>query len=148
MRLTGLISKYRVLGFDFGLKRIGVASGNTQTQTAQSIAIISSNDGTPDWQSLDRLIEEWRPEKLVVGLPVSMAGDETDISRKARGFGDRLSKRYGLNIDYCDERLSSNQANTLIRELTPKGKRIRKKSNAAIDHIAAQLILETYFQND
>jgi len=137
------MKNHRILAFDFGLKRIGIAAGNTQTKTSQPIKIINNNK---DWTHFDKIINEWRPGKLVVGLPISMDGNETVISRHAREFGKQISKRYGLDVEFCDERLSSKEAKYRIEaNKFPEGK---PKSTNGIDHLSAQLILETYFQNE
>ena len=139
------MSSIRVLGFDFGLKRIGVATGNSNTKTCQALSTVRSNQGTPDWHALDRIIDEWRPHQLVVGLPLSMNGDESEMSGLARKFGASLTNRYQLDVNYVDERLSSLAADDLLKESTPIGKKGKSKQSGARDNLAAQLILETYF---
>ena len=135
----------RVLGFDYGQVRIGVAVGNRITGTAQALVTVKSINSIPDWQQLEKLIIEWRASKLVVGLPLSMAGEETVMSTEARKFGRSLAERSGLEVVFVDERLSSVAADNLIQEITPERKKIRKKHTRQRDNLAAQLILETYF---
>ena len=136
----------RVLGFDFGLKRIGTATGNRVTKTCQALTTIRSSQGTPDWVAVDRLIDEWKPAELVVGLPVSMAGEETGMSVLCRIFGASLADRYALSVTYTDERLSSNAADNLLSAATPTGRKKRYSHAGARDNLAAQLILETFFE--
>ena len=138
-------SNTRILGFDYGLKRIGIATGNTITKTSQPLVTIVSKGSKPDWQEIEKIINEWKPSLLVVGLPISMDGKETDISRKARRFGASLSERVKLNIIYVDERLTSTEADRIIKNMTPDRKKISKKHISMRDNLAAQLILETYF---
>ncbi len=135
----------RVLGFDYGHVRIGVAVGNGATGTAEALTTVRSKNTVPDWQQLDQLIREWKASRLVVGLPLSMAGEETAMSAQARKFGRSLAERSGLEVDFVDERLSSVAADQLIQEITPERKKIRKKHTRQRDNIAAQLILQTYF---
>ena len=135
----------RILGFDYGHVRIGVAVGNKITGTAQALVTIRSRNKIPDWDQLGRVIREWKASRLVVGLPLSMSGDETIMSAAARKFGKSLSERSGLDVDYVDERLSSVAADQLIREITPDKKKTRKKHTSQRDNMAAQLILQTYF---
>ncbi len=82
-----------ILGFDFGLRRIGVAVGQSATATASSLETISHRD-IPDWNAIDRLVNEWKPSLFVIGLPLDQAGEETDMSRAARGFGQAMTARY------------------------------------------------------
>jgi len=136
----------RVLGFDFGLKRIGTATGNRITKTCQALTTVKSSQGIPDWIAVDRLIDEWKPSELVVGLPVSMVGEETEMSALCRIFGASLAERYALPVTYTDERLSSNAADHLLSAATPPGRKTRYSHAGARDNLAAQLILETFFE--
>jgi putative Holliday junction resolvase len=134
-----------VLGFDFGKKRIGVAVGQTQTHTATSLQTVA-NGAQPDWQALDRLVEQWKPSLMVVGLPLGAEGEETDMSRAARQFGAALAARYTLEVEYMDERLSSHAAGSRFAELRAAG-RLRRKHSRRLDAMAAQIILENWLQS-
>jgi len=81
-----------VLGFDYGLRRIGVAVGQSATRTASIVQTVAHRQ-EPDWTTLDRIIDEWKPVTFVVGLPLNLDGGETDMSRAARRFGQRRWKR-------------------------------------------------------
>ena len=98
------------LVFDFGLKHIGVAVAEPQADIARGLATIAARDGEPLWDMLDRMVREWRPERLVVGLPINMDGTPSEGSARAERFGARLERRYGLKVDYADERLSTFEA--------------------------------------
>lgn len=137
----------RIISFDFGLKRIGVATGNDITKTAQALSTISAKDGDPDWRDLDLVLKEWKPALLVVGLPLSMDGNENPMTSAARKFGEKLTKHTGLSVTLVDERLSSLTADQLLMENIESGKKFKKKHNAARDNLAAQLILQTYFNS-
>ena len=128
-----------LLGFDFGTKRIGVAVGQELTRTATALATLTSPDGGPDWQEITRLIEEWQPDALVVGLPLNLDGSESESSRLARRFGNRLAGRYNLPVFTADERLSSTEAEAILAEQGPVEK-------ADIDKLAAQLILQSWLE--
>jgi putative Holliday junction resolvase len=141
-------SNTRILGFDYGSKRIGIATGNTITATSQPLVTVVSTGSGPDWQEINKIINQWKPGLLVVGLPLSMDGRETDISRKARKFGASLSGRFNLDVVYVDERLTSTEADRIIKNMTPEGKKISKKHISMRDNLAAQLILETYFEDN
>lgn len=129
-----------LLGFDFGTKRIGVAVGQEMTCTASALVTLNSPDGGPDWASISRLIEEWQPDALVVGLPLNLDGSESESSRLARRFGNRLAGRYNLPVFTADERLSSSEAESILAE---QG----RYEKADIDKLAAQLILQGWMES-
>ena len=95
-----------LLGFDFGMRRIGVAVGQTATCTAGALVTVSHSD-QPDWQALEKLLKEWKPVGLVVGLPLDADGHETEMSRAARRFGAEMSRRFEKPVFFTDERLTS-----------------------------------------
>ena len=130
------------LGFDFGLRRIGVASGQTATRTANPLAVVAHGDA-PDWAAIERLIREWRPVGVVVGLPLDATGEETDMSRRARAFADQLGQRYGVPVHYNDERLTSQAAGDLFADLRASG-RARRKDAGRLDAMAAGIILQNW----
>jgi putative Holliday junction resolvase len=121
-----------VLGFDFGLRRIGVAVGQTITQTASPEAIVKSKDGKPDWAHISTLFESWKPVAIVVGLPFHLDGTEQALTQPARKFGQRLSGRYQCPVFYMEEQLSSIEAES------------RHLQQTHIDDHAAQIILENW----
>lgn len=131
-----------ILCFDFGLRRIGVAVGQTATWTANSLETVSHRQ-TPDWPAIDRLVKEWKPATLLVGLPLGPDGDETRMSKAARDFGAKLQKRYALETRFADERLSSRAAVERFAELRASGGLKRKDANR-LDAMAAQVILENW----
>ena len=133
------------MGFDFGTKRIGVAAGQNLTGTAQGIATVSNTGIDGPWQVIHRLIHQWQPEILVVGLPLGKDGAATPLSNTARDFGAELASRFNLPVDYVDETLTSRAAESLVSQATPPGKRIIGKRQELRDQIAAELILSTYF---
>jgi len=96
-----------VLAFDFGLKHIGVAVGQTVTRTASPLTTLRAKNGKPEWQSIDKLVSEWRPFSLLVGLPLNMDATESDMSERARNFAAQLASRSELPVDMVDERLTS-----------------------------------------
>lgn len=130
----------RVLGFDFGTKRIGVASGQAVTGTASPLALVPARDGIPEWGRLDALVAEWRPEALVVGLPLNMDDSESELSRLARKFARRLAARFRLPVFMCDERLSSHAARGLLMEVQER----RRGRLPALDSTAAVFITEAW----
>ena len=131
-----------LLGFDYGLKRIGVAVGQELTGTASALTTVAARDGKPDWEAISHLIDEWQPDAVVVGLPLNMDGSDHELSRRARRFGNQLHGRYNLPAHFIDERLSSLEAEALLRG----GSQAHRKAlyKESIDKLAAQVILETW----
>ncbi len=127
-----------LLGFDYGLKRIGVAVGQELTGTASALLTVPANDGKPDWDAISKLIGQWQPDEVVVGLPLNMDGSFHELSYRAQRFGNQLRGRYNLPAHFMDERLSSLDAE---REL--KGQSHKVKA-ADIDKVAAKIILESW----
>ena len=110
-----------LLAFDYGTHRIGVAAGQNNTGSAQGVATIPTPSTGAQWDKIDALINEWQPDILVIGLALNGAGEETTLSRLARQFGKQLQTRSGRSVRYIDETLTSDAADTLIRESLPAG---------------------------
>lgn len=132
-----------VLGFDVGSKRIGVAVGNTLTGTARAIAVIDVRDKVPDWPALARLIDEWRPQRLIVGEPLTLDGQSQPATRAARRFAHQARERFALPAVLVDERSSSRDADRRFAEQRRSGQ-ARRSDAAALDALAAQVILERW----
>ena len=134
------MSTHTYLGFDYGSKHLGIAVGGSASGRAEPLATASVHQGIPDWPMLDRLINEWKPAALIVGLPLNMDDSENAMSRAARKFGHRLQGRYNLPVQMVDERLTSVDAkNTLVESRVPW-----KQRKARVDKLAAQNILQAY----
>lgn len=99
-----------LLAFDFGTRSIGVAIGQRITGTARPLAAIKAQDGTPDWNIIGRLLKEWQPESVIVGLPLNMDGTEQPLTARARNFANKIHGRFGVAITLHDERLSTVEA--------------------------------------
>jgi len=132
-----------VMAFDFGLKRIGVAVGQTVTRSASPLGVAPVRDGEPDWTAIGRLISEWRPASLVVGLPYNMDLSEQEMTGHARRFAEGLAQRFPLPVHTVDERLSSREAEAQLKERRQQGR--RRVSREDIDGAAACVILESWF---
>lgn len=126
------------LGFDYGTERIGVAVGQELTGTATPLTTVRATDGKPDWPAITRLIEQWQPDEVVVGLPLNMDGTFHELSYRAQRFGNQLHGRYNLRAHFVDERLSSLEAERLLKDQS------RKFQKADIDMLAAKIILESW----
>ncbi|RDS85406.1 Holliday junction resolvase RuvX [Dyella psychrodurans] len=134
------------LGFDVGSKLIGVAVGNRVTSSARAITTITMRDDTPDWAALDALRSEWLPEALVVGLPLTLEGEEQAASKRARRFADRLRERYRVPVMLVDERHSSREAAERFAGARAAGLK-RRRDAAQIDAEAAAVILERWLND-
>ena len=126
-----------VLAFDYGLRRIGVAVGNALTGTATALPVLQARDGVPDWARIRRLIDEWRPALLLVGLPLNMDGTPSEMSERAARFSRRLHGRFGIRCELADERLSSFEARERMTG--------DSSGRTALDSVAACVILEGWF---
>lgn len=129
-----------LLGFDFGLKRIGVAIGQMVTQTARPLTTLAAKNGIPDWQNMNKLIVKWSPDALIVGMPLNMDGSVQAISHQAQLFTDRLREYYHLPVYTVDERLTTKDA----RERLFEQGGYKALQGGQVDRVAAQLILQTF----
>ena len=125
-----------VIGFDFGSHSIGVAVGQTLTQMATPLEAIKNND----WKRIEKLLNEWRPQHLVVGLPLNMEGAEQAMSARAHRFGRQLEGRFGIKTTLIDERLTTREAYQMAIEAG------RKKTKTEIDSLSALLITESWLR--
>ncbi len=131
-----------LLGFDYGLRHIGVAVGQTVTKTAKPICALKAHNEIPPWDQIAEIIREWQPDALIVGLPLNMDGTEQPITQKTRKFAKQLNKRFKLPVHFSDERLTTIEAKEQL--FAKRGYRGLKKS--AIDAVSAQIILESWIR--
>ncbi|MFT5425159.1 MAG: putative Holliday junction resolvase [Gammaproteobacteria bacterium] len=122
-----------LLCFDFGTKRIGVAVGQTVTQTANPLQTVRNKNNRPDWKTIEQLVDEWQPDALVVGQPLNMMDEVQEMTIAAEKFMRQLHGRFHLPVYSIDERLSSFEAAQRTGRTTD------------LDPVAAQAILETWF---
>ncbi|HEY5624500.1 MAG TPA: Holliday junction resolvase RuvX [Gammaproteobacteria bacterium] len=139
--MTGAPSPDVILAFDFGFRRIGVASGNLHTRTASPVTTLSVGAELP-WSELDRAIKDWQPGQLVVGLPDSDAAEP--VAARALEFMDALRERYELPVAAVDESLTSRAAQSELREARRSGLRTKLVRKELIDSGAACLIAEQW----
>ena len=132
-----------VLAFDFGEKRVGVAVGDLHLRIAHPLTTISAEDSATRFLEIGKLMAEWRPARLVVGLPMHPDGTEHEVSRLARRFAQRLEGRFGVPTVLVDERLTTRAAESRLRESGTRGRRI----GAALDAAAAREILASWFDS-
>lgn len=122
-----------LLAFDYGLKKIGVAIGNTLTRHARPLQVLRPVTREQRFAAIGRLIQEWQPDRVVVGLPLTTEGGEQYASLRCRRFANQLHGRYGLSVELVDERGTSVEAQAVLG------------NNDDDDAVAAALILQRYF---
>lgn len=133
-----------VLGFDFGLKRIGLATGQTITGTASPLVTLQAVNQSPDWAGIETRIREWKPDALIVGIPYLLDGSESDITRAARNFSKELERRFRLPVFTVDESLSSFEAEQQLKQDT----KIAKHNKHEVDRMAAAIIVQSWLDSE
>ena len=141
-----LTTSLQYLGFDFGEKRIGVAVGQSGTCTANPLVVVRNINGRPEWDVIDALIQEWQPEALIVGLPLTEDGEIQRQTTLAKSFSKHLRRRFKLEVHLCDERYSSNEASRIIAD-NRKNQNRRRAKHEDTDTVAAALILEQWLND-
>lgn len=134
------MSSQGVIGFDFGTRKIGVASGQSLTGSASPLPALRCRNQAPDFDAIGKLVDEWQPDILVVGLPLNMDGSESDSSARARRFARQLEGRYNKTAWLVDERLSTREARDRL------GDQYRGGPDERVDSMAAVLLVESFFR--
>lgn len=129
-----------VIAFDFGMKRIGVAVGQTVTGIANPLPMLPARDGIPHWDNIQKLIDNWQAEKLIVGHPINMDGSTQLVTHAAKRFSNRLRHRFSLPVELVDERLTTVAARDWAYET-------KSRRHQSIDSVAAKLILEGWLRD-
>ena len=137
-----------VLAFDFGLKRIGIACGDTVTRQAASRRAVRVRHGDPDWEAIVREVRALSPAVLVVGAPYNVEGGEGTLLAAARRFAAELESRFALPVQLVDERFSSLEASEALKMRRASGERRRRVEREDIDSAAAAVILGRWFQGE
>lgn len=129
-----------VLGFDFGMRRIGVAIGSTQIRNARPLTVLNATDGIPNWEIIQQLINKWQVAHLVVGLPYHIDGSDQEITKAAKKFSRRLHAKYKLPVSLVDERYTT--------KIAKHSEAYKTNKKASIDSYAAAVILEVWLNDD
>ena len=138
---TARAGEATILAFDFGTRRIGVAVGNALTRVAHALTTIDGEVSAARFKAIASLIDEWRPDLLVVGRPLHADGSEHEMTARAERFARQLAGRFGLDVTRVDERFTTLAADSELAGAGVRGRRRR----AARDAVAAQLILQSWF---
>ena len=136
-----------VIAFDFGLKRTGVAVGNTVIGSATPECTLISKDDQPDWDSISKLFKEWRPTQIVVGMPTELDGSENPLKPRIERFCNQMQGRYNIAVDQENEQFTSIEAAQRLKQLRQSGRK-QKVSKDEVDKIAAAIILENWMQRN
>lgn len=129
-----------LLGFDFGMKSIGVAVGQEITGTASPLAAIKAIDGIPNWELVQQVYQQWQPQQVIVGLPLNMDGSNQHLTFAAKKFANRLHAKFKVPVATCDERLTTADAKAQLFELGG----YKKLEKSKIDSASACLILQSW----
>ena len=129
-----------VLGFDYGAKRIGIATGQTITSTATPVTTLTAVNSSPDWDGIHKLIKHWNPDALIVGIPYFLDGKESAMTKTVKKFCDELEKRFGKSVLKVNETLSSYEAEQALK----KKLKIGKHNKQEIDKMAAAIIVQSW----
>lgn len=133
------------LCFDFGTQWMGVAVGQSVTGSASPLKPLRAKDGIPNWDDIDHLVTQWQPNQFIVGIPRNMDGSMSEMGLRANKFKNRLHGRFGLPAHGWDERLTSFEAKGILLN---QDRRRRDFKNRDLDSLAAQLIFESWFENN
>ena len=143
MREVEQTSVTRVMAFDFGTQKMGMAFGQNLTGTATPLPLFAMKDGIPNWEQLHKIIGEWKPEAFLVGLPLNMDDSESDLSTRARKFARRLRHQTNLPTWMVDERLSTREAREAVSQINQQ----RRGRAPSADSMAAVLLAESWFRD-
>jgi putative Holliday junction resolvase len=137
-----------VLSLDFGLRRIGIASGDTLTRAAHPRSTVRNGPNGPDWPALERVLADLRPARIAVGEPYNADGSASVLTEAARHFAAELAQRSRIPVDLVDERWSSQDAAERLRGERASGERRRRVTKEDVDAVAAAVILERWFEKN
>jgi putative Holliday junction resolvase len=139
--VAGASERHILVAFDFGLRRIGIATANRATRTASPLTTLRADRGPP-WVDIDRIVDEWRPAQLVVGVPEGEGAES--VARRARAFAAALAERYELPVATVDETMTSVAAESDLAEKRRSGYLRRRVGKGSVDRVAACLIAEQW----
>lgn len=135
-----------VIAFDFGLKRTGVAVGNTLTGSASPECTLQSRDEKPDWEGISKLFNEWKPAQIIVGMPTELDGTDNPLKKRIERFCNQINGRYNLPVEQENEQFTSIEAAERLKQLRQSGRK-QKVTKEDVDKIAASIILENWMEN-
>ena len=126
----------QIVAFDFGTKKIGVAVGQTATYTSSPLQVILNKDDKVNWNEINKLLNEWKPELIIVGKPLNMDGTDSEIMKQVERFYQKLKKIYDTNYEYIDERLTTFEARQILEDTNINN----------VDANAAKILIDNWFE--
>ena len=136
----------QILSFDFGTKKIGIAVGQTVTKSSSPLTVLFNKENKVNWEEVSAIIDEWKPELLLIGKPLNMDGTDSDIMKVVDNFFKKLAKLSGIECEYVDERLTSFEARQNFKELMIENNKNIKKE--IIDANAAKILIDNWFNQN
>ena len=128
----------QIVAFDFGEKKIGVAVGQTSTYTSSPLQVIFNNHDKVNWNEISVLLEEWRPELILIGKPLNMDGTDSEMMKKVDAFYKKLESLYDAKFEYVDERLTTFEARDILKE----------NNVETVDANAAKILIDNWFNKN
>ena len=125
----------QIISFDYGTKKIGVAVGQTQTKTASTLNVIFNKKNKTNWDAIIEVIEEWKPELILIGMPLNMDGTDSEIMKRVVNFKKKLKNISSVKCEFIDERLTTFEARLEVKDLNIK----------TVDSHAAKILIENWF---
>jgi putative Holliday junction resolvase len=126
----------QIVAFDFGTKKIGVAVGQTATYTSSPLQVVLNKDDKVNWNEISRLLNEWKPELIIIGKPLNMDGTDSEIMKQVERFYQKLKKIYDTNYEYIDERLTTFEARQILEDTNINN----------VDANAAKILIDNWFE--
>ena len=126
----------QIVAFDFGEKKIGVAVGQTSTNSSSPLKVIFNKHDKVNWNEINALLEEWKPELILIGKPLNMDGTDSEVMKKVDKFYKHLESLYDANYEYIDERLTTFEAREILKE----------NKIDAVDASAAKILIDNWFE--
>ena len=126
----------QIVAFDYGEKKIGVAVGQTETNTSSPLQIIFNNNDQVNWNEISVLLDEWKPELIIIGKPLNMDGSDSDIMKQVEKFYQKLKNTYDINLEYIDERLTTFEAKQILEDTDIN----------QVDANAAKILIDNWFE--
>ena len=126
----------QIVAFDFGTKKIGVAVGQTATYTSSPLQVVLNKDDKVNWNEISTLLNDWKPELIIVGKPLNMDGTDSEIMKQVERFYQKLKKIYDTNYEYIDERLTTFEARQILEDTNINN----------VDANAAKILIDNWFE--
>jgi len=127
----------QIVAFDFGIKKIGVAVGQTETNTSSPLHVIQNKDNKINWNEISIVLDEWKPDLILIGKPLNMDGTDSEIMKKVDKFFQKLKSTYEAEYQYIDERLTTFEAREILKE----------NEKDFVDANAAKILIDSWFEN-